>query len=500
MRLTTATRSSLLAVLLLALVGCGQPSVAVTANTGPHLAFVAPPTGTTLRSPMLTVRFALTNFRLVSARSGDAVDSGQIELFVDGNPQPALTSLSVTVQLEDGQNQLRAMLIRNGKPLPGTTVTERLNTSLPFVTTTQQFQMLNGTWGWKDGQLPNGNLWIATTSDGGNNWTNLPVPPRSEAYSGVFFLNPSDGWIQTNKTVTGTTQGTIVTYRTTDGGHTWTSTSSPAPSWVASGFGGIGGLLFVNVTDGWFTAFADAAGQGIVAIYRTRDGGRTWSRISVGNSLGTSGGLPASTPHALPPLGGGLTVALSPSVAFAAGAPYGMPTPLDLYRTVDGGATWQPVSISLPPGIPVSSLGGTSISPPIFGGRSGSLVMTLMPNSGDWQYAMYTTANSGQSWQFAGFVPGTPAVGPPQPLVSFGSALSGIALSSDGLFQTTDGGRNWTRLRPSWLPGLMHNLPNVAGVQLVGSILFALMQGPFMANGAAATVERYSLSSVSATP
>ncbi|MHB1981436.1 MAG: WD40/YVTN/BNR-like repeat-containing protein [Sulfobacillus sp.] len=501
MRLGPATRSSLIAALLLALAGCGQPSLATTANSGPHLAFVAPPTGTTLHSPTLTVRFSLTNFRLVSARSGDAADSGQIELFVDGNPQPPLTSPSDTVQLEDGPNQLRAVLIRNGKPLPGTTVTERLNASLPFVTTTQQFQMLSASWGWKGGQLPNGNLWVASTSDGGRTWTNLPVPavdlPLLVGAGGVFFLNPSDGWIIAPVGVGGSTPGRIVIYRTTSGGRSWAANSFPVPSWAAPAY--VGDPLFVTPLDGWFTIEVAATAQGITAMYRTTDGGRSWSTISVGSTLGTSGGLPAPTLHALPPLDGGPTVALSPSVAFTTGAPFPNPTPLDFYRTRNGGVTWQSVSISLPVTVEVSSLAGTQTLPPVFSGPDGSVVLTLAGNSGLSTDAVYTTVDNGQSWQFSGFAPAT-AANDGEPLVSFESPDTGIALGPTGLFQTTDGGRNWTRLRPSWLPGLMHNLSNVIQVQVVGNSLFVLVRGPDMANGAVGTVESYPLSPRSATP
>ncbi|MHB1506342.1 MAG: WD40/YVTN/BNR-like repeat-containing protein, partial [Sulfobacillus sp.] len=236
MRLTTMIRTGLIAALLLALAACGQPSLATTANGGPHLAFVAPPAGTTVTSPTLTVRFTLTNFRLVSARSGDAVDSGQIQLSLNGEFLTTLITRSYNIELTDGRNELKAVLIRNGKPLPGTTVTERLNASLPFVTTTQQFHMLSASWGWQEGSLPNGNLWIATTSDGGGTWTELPIPTVAEPFlATVFFLNASDGWIQTTHGVAGTPQSTIVTYRTTDGGKSWSAARFPAPPWIAGG-------------------------------------------------------------------------------------------------------------------------------------------------------------------------------------------------------------------------------------------------------------------------
>ncbi|MHB1980507.1 MAG: WD40/YVTN/BNR-like repeat-containing protein [Sulfobacillus sp.] len=286
MRLTTMIRTGLIAALLLALAACGQPSLATTANGGPHLAFVAPPAGTTVTSPTLTVRFTLTNFRLVSARSGDAVDSGQIQLSLNGEFLTTLITRSYNIELTDGRNELKAVLIRNGKPLPGTTVTERLNASLPFVTTTQQFHMLSASWGWQEGSLPNGNLWIATTSDGGGTWTELPIPTVAEPFlATVFFLNASDGWIQTTHGVAGTPQSTIVTYRTTDGGKSWSAARFPAPPWIAGG-GGIGGLTFVNPSVGWFTAgAAPATAQGLIAVYRTTDGGRSWTVISVGSTL-----------------------------------------------------------------------------------------------------------------------------------------------------------------------------------------------------------------------
>ncbi|MHB1505309.1 MAG: WD40/YVTN/BNR-like repeat-containing protein, partial [Sulfobacillus sp.] len=307
------------------------------------------------------------------------------------------------------------------------------------------------------------------------------------------------GWIQTPHGVAGTPQSTIVTYRTTDGGKSWSAARFPAPPWIAGG-GGIGGLTFVNPSVGWFTAgAAPATAQGLIAVYRTTDGGRSWTVISVGSTLGTSGGLPAATPHALPPLGGGQTTTLSPSVALATGSPYPDPTPVYLYRTTSGGATWYPASISLPVTVPVSSLGGTTTSPPVFSGSDGSLVLTLAYNSGLSRDAVYTTFDSGQSWQFSAFAPAT-AASFGEPLVDFESPDIGIALGPTGLFETTNAGRNWTRVQAPWLPALMHSLTNVVQVQMVGNKLFTLVRGPYMANGAAATVESYLLSPVSAIP
>ena len=502
LRRTSIIRTCLVAVLLLAITGCGA-GTATLPVARPTVRIISPTAGAVITAhswarQLVSVRLEISHFTLTTGRG--RLGSGEVWIYVNGQVLARVASATTSLDLLPGTYTMKATLVTTGKvvaasPPIALTISAA---NVPAVTTTQTFQMLTPAWGWKDGQLPDGNMWIATTSDGGKTWTHLPLPTLAEPYVGtVFFLNASDGWIQTTQAVAGTSQEDIVTYRTTDGGRFWSLSRFPAPSWMQDG-GGIGNLLFANAADGWFTAGIAATEQGVTALYRTTDSGRTWSMISVGTNLGPPM-FPSPTPHALPALGGGLTVALSSSVAFATGAPYATATPLYLYRTTDGGATWRPVSISLPPSAPATSLDGTSTSTPVFSGSDGSLVLTLW--GGLWRFASYTTTDSGQSWHFAGFAPitcnGSTLC---HQLISFENPSTGIALGSSGLFQTTTGGRTWTRSQPSWLPTLMHRLPNVTQVQLIGNTLFALVQGPEMANGAAGTVESYPVSPVSPTP
>lgn len=492
----------LLAFTTVALVGCG-PASTTQSPAKPTVRIISPTAGAVITAhswsrQLLSVHLEISHFTLTTGPGRPG--SGEVWIYVNGQVLARVASATTSLDLLPGAYTMKATLVTGGKVVavssPVALTISAAN--VPAVTTTQTFQMLTPSWGWKDGSLPNGTLWLATTGDGGKTWVNLPIPTIVVPYGGtVFFLNPSTGWILTTSAIPGTSQMDIVTYRTTDGGKFWSKSLLPAPSWMGEG-GGIGNLLFANATDGWFTAGVAATEQGVTAIYRTTDSGRTWSMISVGTNLGPPM-VPSPTPHALPALGGGPTVALSSSVAFATGAPYATATPLYLYRTTDGGVTWRPVSISLPASVPAASFDGTSTSTPVFSGSDGSLVLTLM--GGLWRFASYTTTDSGQSWHFAGFAPitcnGSTLC---HQLISFESPSTGIALGSSGLFQTTTGGRTWTRLQPSWLPTLMHRLPNVTQVQLIGNTLFALAQGPEMANGATGTIESFALAQASTIP
>ena len=113
---------------------------------------------------------------------------------------------------------------------------------------------------------------VVATSDGGATWDAAPQPCRHTAIDAIFVTRTSvdDGWVVCGGSA-GAGSIVQVVWRTTDGGTTWTR-----------GFHGVApgpvGYRFLDDGHGWrwHYNFAD--------LFRTTDGGSTWHDLgSVGN-------------------------------------------------------------------------------------------------------------------------------------------------------------------------------------------------------------------------
>src|SRR5579883_13727 len=180
-----------------------------------------------------------------------------------------------------------------------------------------------------------------------------------------------------------------------------------------------------------------------VALYRTIDGGLSWQRL-IQNTL-------PSTP------GGSL-----PATAFYTGLSYhnqstgwvtadagGAPDIL-LYLTFDGGKSWEKQHVLMPQGI--SRLdGGTIVEPPqFFSDRDGVLPVLFWSPSG---LCVYVTHDGGENWQRTAFLPIAqnpgfdaylPAPVPRFASMNFGWFWQGAQFRpSHTLVVTHDGGQHW---------------------------------------------------------
>ena len=308
---------------------------------------------------------------------------------------------------------------------------------------------------------------ILHTTDGGGTWFNATPAGMSSMPASSFFLNDMTGWIVLSGA--DLTSGTL--YRTTDGGVNWNSHPVPFSS---------GSMQFLDPSNGWILVGLGAGMSHMaVAVFRTSDGGNTWSQVFTDdpNATGTSDTLPFVGDK------NGLT-ALDANHAWVTGA-----EPVSdfiyIYATQDGGQTWSAQNPSLPAGFAgamtnafpprffsategamrvglyadtsatvlyLSHDGGqtwTASQPVAIGGQV-SLVSQMDFFVWDGGSTLYASHNGGTSWTTI-----TTNVNLKDILLSFkfvdtstGWAISADASSHYTLYKTTDGGATWNVLVP----------------------------------------------------
>ena len=240
------------------------------------------------------------------------------------------------------------------------------------------------------------------STDRGATWQERTAPPP---LTEVSFVSDEVGWAANVAPAAARCQGEgpATIWHTTDGGSSWQTVASVGAAPCK------GGLSFVDATHG-FLATGDNAGAPV--IYRTADGGRTWT---------------ASRPLPDPP--GGRVVALWPGRVRAfgstllveagdnAGAEY-------VYRSTDAGASWTYLA-----GLPHYP------GPTTFVTASRWLQLSSPPME---------TLDAGATWHAATSTYTQAA--PVAPDVVFGSPQVGYATVRGQIQRTSDGGATWTDL------------------------------------------------------
>lgn len=214
----------------------------------------------------------------------------------------------------------------------------------------------------------------------------------------------------------------VIVYRSADGGQTWQSS--------AVSIGNLHGtehypssLFFLNPTTGWLVAKAQSGSAHDAGdLYRTDDGGKTWQSLSI-------------------PIGDRVRFH-SLNTGWAAG---GAANNL-LYVTRDGGSTWQ-LQHFLPPAQHNTDVLVWIDLPTFFDASHGVVPVQFGNEAGDSVLEYFVTQNDGQTWS-----PTAPAG--PASLIGRTSAVVDathwIVAGTVRLFVTADGGGSWTTIAPDF--------------------------------------------------
>lgn len=286
-------------------------------------------------------------------------------------------------------------------------------------------------------------LQVAHTSDGGRSWSinRFPVPPDTSG-SDIVFTDAGNGYIlAASGAELGTEHKTI--YRTSDGGRVWTKAAddrSPVshreglPSHAFST-----GLAFRDVANGWMTA--SPAANDNLPLFRTSDRGKTWRPYPL--DLAPAYRKSASSGTTYPPMFFGpqknegiLPVHILNRVIEKEA--------IVVYVTHDGGGVWRGTT-------------GLNVSTNLEGrysfvdARQGWVLDATGAN-------LYRTQDGGLSWQSVKPDRSLGDENDAETQLEFISRKVGWALvnnddsETSSLFQTQDGGRHWLPLYSSHVP------------------------------------------------
>jgi photosystem II stability/assembly factor-like uncharacterized protein len=288
--------------------------------------------------------------------------------------------------------------------------------------------MFSATSGWgtvQTGSNPNIVGRIAYTVDRGHTWydvtpSGLTGRVPSDGSIALYPRSATDAW-----TWLASLGGSSTTlWHTTDGGAHWTSSA------VATG--AVRQLTVVDSAHGWLTAIpgGGAAGEYPITVWRTSDDGATWAKVGSYLIVGSDATAGISF--------------VSATTGFAT-SDAGL-----LVVTHNAGATWTPVSLPMPS----TGVVNLTISTPVFTSATAGVVAVTSSSapSAPSTLKVYRTTDGGTSWQLGPVLSGAggtsvPTTRIPSSVLSTGDVFAAVSVNGQmTLYQLPVGATSWTRI------------------------------------------------------
>jgi photosystem II stability/assembly factor-like uncharacterized protein len=298
--------------------------------------------------------------------------------------------------------------------------------------------MVDANTGWAIGGLVSVGEHVLFTRDGGSTWKDV-TPPEEAAVSGErktatgFFQGAQTAWVIYAINGGNPIPTQAVVWHTMDGGTTWQASQPLDLTGLAEIFMP-SDLQFVAGENGWLLVHVGVGmNHDYVVLYRSVDGGVSWSRIL---DPYTDGGIQSCSKTSML-----FTDAMQ---GWLTGDCNGVMAGVLLFKSTDAGSTWQAVSLPAPANAPrlydvESPVPCGAYDPFFFGNDLGHLSVRCTNYSGQQitnSYYIYTTQNGGSTWTSATY---------PGEALYFFSADTGWALAPK-IQRTTDGGATWAHI------------------------------------------------------
>jgi photosystem II stability/assembly factor-like uncharacterized protein len=302
--------------------------------------------------------------------------------------------------------------------------------------------MLDVNLGWGIGGLADPGEHVVRTADGGTIWTDV-TPPEEDAAEGDrktatgFFQDAQTAWVIFSNT-SGMTPTQSVVWRTLDGGASWQA-SQPLDLANLTEFYNPSYLQFVDGQTGWlFVHVGVGMMHDYFVLYRSTDGGATWERLL--DPYNDSSGIMSCYKSGM--------VFTDASNGWMTGDCHGVAAGVWLFRSSDGGVSWETVTLPDPtsaPGLFTDMLAACGSYDPFFFsnemGHIGANCVNYTQDPPTYQYYLFTTQDGGSTWTSATY---------PGKSLYFYSPDTGWAIA-EKIHRTMDGGLTWKAMsNVSW--------------------------------------------------
>ncbi len=309
--------------------------------------------------------------------------------------------------------------------------------------------MIDPELGWGIGSVSESSDHVFRTKDGGNTWQDVTPPQPAPATDARLratgaFRDAETAWVVYSQDAPAPPAQPVLIWYTSDSGSSWKYGMLDTSTNLFEFFS-TSDMVFVDGQHGWLLAHVGAGmNHDYVSIAATTDGGLTWQFLLSPTSENYNLACSKNSMAFVDAKTGWLSVDCN-----------GVDPQPYLYRTSDGGLTWQELDIPAPPGASdfFDNYSCGMHYPIIFSTTSAIFAMRCLDNATykvDQDY-LYRTSDGGNTWQIYPFPVGFTMMDSGGGLY-FANDQSGLALSRK-IYKTNDGGQNWSLVNQVYWDG-----------------------------------------------